>query len=212
FCFETTRQPATLLPLLGGCTAAYLISALTMRNTIMTEKIERRGVKVPDEYVADSLAQVKVGKVCTHEVRSLKTSDELGDVQRWLHSGRARAQHQGYPVLDDAGRVRGVITRRELFDPGHPHLVHIGDLLRRGPIVVFEDHSLRDASDLMVTENVGRVVVVSRDDPTHMVGILTRSDVLKANAKRIHEMRDAVREIRLRKAPNDDVPPAHAEG
>ncbi|HEX7348444.1 MAG TPA: chloride channel protein, partial [Rhodanobacteraceae bacterium] len=47
FCFETTRQPATLLPLLGGCTAAYLISALTMRNTIMTEKIERRGVKVP---------------------------------------------------------------------------------------------------------------------------------------------------------------------
>jgi len=198
FCFETTRQPAAFLPLLGGCAAAYLISSLTMRNTIMTEKIERRGVKVPSEYAADPLEQVPVGRACTREVRSLKTSDELSEVRRWMSSGRARAQHQGYPVLDDAGRVRGVITRRDLLDPDRPGLTRIGDMLKRGPIVVFEDHNLRDASDLMVAENVGRLIVVSRDDPTHMVGVLTRSDVLAANAKRIHEMRDASRQIRIR--------------
>src|SRR5699024_3259011 len=95
FAFETTRQPATLLPLLGGCTAAYLISALIMRNTIMTEKISRRGVRVPDEYTADYLRQVTVGKACTRDVVTLKTSDELGDVRGWLNSGRAEAQHQG---------------------------------------------------------------------------------------------------------------------
>ncbi|MGH8110495.1 MAG: chloride channel protein [Rhodanobacteraceae bacterium] len=198
FCFETTRQPAAFLPLLGGCTAAYLISALTMKSTIMTEKIERRGVRVPSEYVADALAQVQIGAVCTREVRSLKTSDALGDVQRWLHSGRERAQHQGYPVVDDAGRVRGVVTRRELFDTQSPGLTRIGDMLKRGPIVVFEDHTLRDASDLMVAENIGRLIVVERTNPAHMVGMLTRSDVLAANAKRIHEMRDVSREIRIR--------------
>jgi H+/Cl- antiporter ClcA len=52
FAFETTRQPIGLLPLLGGCTAAYLISLLTMRYTIMTEKLARRGTYVPTEYVA----------------------------------------------------------------------------------------------------------------------------------------------------------------
>ncbi|TAN08782.1 MAG: CBS domain-containing protein [Rhodanobacteraceae bacterium] len=200
FCFETTRQPATFLPLLGGCAAAYLISAMTMKNTIMTEKIERRGVRVPSEYVADALAQVKVGAVCTRDVRSLKTSDELGEVQRWLQSGRERAQHQGYPVLDDAGRIRGVVTRRELFSSTHARVTRVGDLLTRGPIVVFEEHSLRDASDLMVAENVGRLVVVDRNNPTHMVGVLTRSDVLAANAKRIHEMRDVSRHIRIRQS------------
>jgi CBS domain-containing protein len=169
-----------------------------MRSTIMTEKIERRGVKVPSEYAADALAQVLVGKACTREVRSLKTSDELGDVRRWMQSGRERAQHQGYPVVDDSGRVRGVITRRDLLDPDRPGLTRIGDMLKRGPIVVFEDHTLRDASDLMVAENVGRLIVVSRDDPVQMVGVLTRSDVLAANAKRIHEMRDASRQIRIR--------------
>jgi H+/Cl- antiporter ClcA len=198
FAFETTRQPEALLPLLAGCAAAYLISALTMRSTIMTEKIERRGIRVPSEYAADFLEQVQVGKVCTREVRALKTSDELGEVRKWLNSGRVRAKHQGYPVVDDAGRVRGVVTRRDLLDPDRAGLTRIGDMLTRGPIVVFEDHNLRDASDLMVTENVGRVIVVPRDDPTRMVGFLTRSDVMAANSRRIHEMRDAKREIRIR--------------
>src|SRR6202044_2916823 len=34
FAFETTLQPLGLLPLLGGCTAAYMVSSLLMRNTI----------------------------------------------------------------------------------------------------------------------------------------------------------------------------------
>jgi H+/Cl- antiporter ClcA len=55
FAFETTHQPAALLPLLGGCSAAYLVSCLMMRHTIMTEKIARRGVHVPSEYTADIL-------------------------------------------------------------------------------------------------------------------------------------------------------------
>jgi H+/Cl- antiporter ClcA len=57
FAFETTQQPHALLPLLGACTAAYLVSGLMMRNTIMTEKIVRRGVRVPSEYSADYLGK-----------------------------------------------------------------------------------------------------------------------------------------------------------
>ncbi|MDQ2889803.1 MAG: chloride channel protein [Gemmatimonadota bacterium] len=52
FAFETTRQPIGLLPLLGGCTAAFIISSLMMRYTIMTEKLARRGTHVPTEYLA----------------------------------------------------------------------------------------------------------------------------------------------------------------
>ena len=68
FAFETTLQPFGLLPLLGGCAAAYLISSLLMRNTIMTEKIARRGVRVPTEYAADFLDQVLVRVAATREV------------------------------------------------------------------------------------------------------------------------------------------------
>jgi hypothetical protein len=50
----------------------------------------------------------------------------------------------------------------------------------------------------MVGENVGRLIVVARDNPNRMVGILTRSDVMAANSRRIHEMHDATRQIRFR--------------
>src|SRR5205085_8016102 len=66
--FETTLQPLGLLPLLGGCTAAYLVSSLFMKNTLMTEKIVRRGVNVPSEYSADYLEQVLVRDVISKPV------------------------------------------------------------------------------------------------------------------------------------------------
>lgn len=53
FAFETTRQFNGLLPLLTGCSAAFLTSALFMKNTIMTEKLVRRGHHVPSEYSAE---------------------------------------------------------------------------------------------------------------------------------------------------------------
>ncbi len=198
FAFETTRQPVGLLPLLGGCTAAYLISALIMRNTIMTEKIARRGVRVPTEYAADFLEQIAVGQACTRDVRALRTSDELAEVRHWLNSGKADAQHQGYPVLDDQQRVRGVLTRRDLLDADLPGLRRIGEMLKRPPIVVSENHSLREAADHMVAENVGRLVVVAQDDPNRIVGILTRGDLLAAHGRRLKEARDAARHIRIR--------------
>jgi CIC family chloride channel protein len=52
FAFEATRQSLTLLPIFAGCTSSYLVSALLMKNSIMTEKIARRGVHVPVEYGA----------------------------------------------------------------------------------------------------------------------------------------------------------------
>jgi CIC family chloride channel protein len=68
FAFETTQQPLCLLPVLAGCTTSYLVSCLLMRHTIMTEKIARRGVRTPAEYVADALEQLLVGDVATKSV------------------------------------------------------------------------------------------------------------------------------------------------
>jgi H+/Cl- antiporter ClcA len=203
FAFETTQQPHGLLPLLGGCAAAYLVSALTMRNTIMTEKIARRGVRVPTEYAADYLEQVLVRDAATREVVSLRTSDALGDVRLLLNGGGPAYQHQGFPVVDDAGRVRGVVTRRQLLDPSHPNMRRIGDLGLRPPVVVHEHHSLREAADHMVAADIGRLIVVGVDAPHPLVGILTRGDILSAHKRRLKGAREAGRHIRIRqKAPS----------
>jgi CIC family chloride channel protein len=59
--------------------------------------------------------------------------------------------------------------------------------VHRRPAIVFADSTLRDAADHMVRENVGRLPVVERDDPRHVIGIITRSDLIAAHAKRLAE-------------------------
>lgn len=200
FAFETTRQPASLLPLLGGCTAAYLISALFMRNTIMTEKIARRGIKVPSEYAADYLEQVSVGTVCSRDVATLQTTQTLAEVRRWLAEESADTQHRSYPVVDEQGDVKGMLPRRTLLDPQWHYTLALGELLSGPPIAVSESHSLRDAADHMVAEKVGRLVVVSKDDPRKLVGIITRGDILTSHTQRLREARFKGRHIKLGKS------------
>lgn len=177
FAFETTLQPMGLLPLLAGCTAGFLVSSILMRNTIITEKLARRGVRVPMEYAADWLDRISVADACSRNVITFRGAQTAGE----LHA--VVAEHQGFPVVDDDGRLLGVVTRKNFMDrdPATP----VADLITRPPSVVFPDMSLRDAADHMVRENVGRLPVVDRSDPSRVIGIITRSDLLAAHEARL---------------------------
>jgi CBS domain-containing protein len=99
----------------------------------------------------------------------------------------AAATHQGFPVVDDAGRLAGVVTRRDFVDPSKPETLTVAELVRRAPAVIFPDNSLREAADQMVREKVGRLPVVERNAPHRLVGFITRSDLLRAHERRLAE-------------------------
>ncbi|HMJ10569.1 MAG TPA: CBS domain-containing protein, partial [Polyangiaceae bacterium] len=184
--FETTRQPIGLLPLLGGCTAAFLVSCLMMRNSIMTEKIVRRGVRVLSEYSADFLEQIHVRDCAAHPVVTLKADELLTIARVWLSSGSPGASHQAFPIVDSDGRLIGVLTRSEILG-GDATTLCVRDLLRRPPIVIHDDCSVRDAADLMAKYAIGRLPVVERSAPQMLVGIVTRSDLVHAHQRRLAE-------------------------
>ena len=188
FAFETTRQPMGLLPLLGGCSAAFLISCLFMRNTIMTEKIARRGVRVPGEYTADFLDQIQAGAASAKPVVSLGADEPLDAVRARIQAHAPGHSHQGFPVVDGEGLLVGVVTRRDLLDPERGGAQRVRDLVRRPAAVAFEDNTLREAADHMVREGIGRLPVVSRAQPRKVVGMLTRSDLLSAHRRRLEEI------------------------
>jgi CBS domain-containing protein len=161
-----------------------------MRNSIMTEKIARRGVAAPTEYVPDVLAQVLVRDAATPSPVTLTAEQTVADVRTWLSSGTVEASHQGYPVVDAGGTVVGVVTRRELQN-GAGGEKTLQNLLRRPPIVVYDDCSVREATEHMLRHDVGRLPVVRRDRSKRLVGILTRSDILAAFSRRRRQAADA---------------------
>jgi H+/Cl- antiporter ClcA/CBS domain-containing protein len=186
FTFEATRQPMALLPLLAGCTGAYLISLRTMRHTIMTERLARRGTPVITEYSADYLSRLLVRDHASYEVATLSAGQTVDTARTWL-AREDSPGHQGFPVLDVDGKVVGVLTRRDLHDPTVTGAALLQTLVRRAPLVVFGYHSLREAADIMVRAKVGRLPVVDEDGSGRLVGILTRSDLLTAHERRLDE-------------------------
>jgi CBS domain-containing protein len=185
FAFETTRQPMGLLPLLAGCSTAYLVALLLVRSSIMTEKLARRGTPIRTEFSADFLDRVLVRDGASRDVVTLSDGQTVRDTRVWLATRERATSHQGFPIVDAQGDLLGVVTRRDLLDPLMDESLTVGRLVSRRPAVVFEDNTLREAADHMVHEGVGRLPVVSREEPRKVVGIISRSDLLSAHRHRL---------------------------
>jgi chloride channel protein, CIC family len=185
--FETTLQPYGRLPLLAGCAASYLVAMLTAKNSLMTEKIASHGVRAPAEYVADPLEQVVVGDIATKPVVSLRSTQTVDSARRWLAVANEENQHQGFPVLNPAGHLVGVLTRRDLLDPRISGNRELREILFRPPKFVYDDCTARQAAHHMVNHNIGRLPVVLRSRPTQLIGIVTRSDILSAYRRQIED-------------------------
>jgi hypothetical protein len=116
-----------------------------MRNTLMTEKIARRGVFVPSEYTADFLSQILVREVASRKVVSLPEHLTLAEVRSRIAEGRPGSGYQGFPVLNDRGQLTGVVTRRDLLDPARMPADLVGALTIKNHAVIFDDNTLSEA-------------------------------------------------------------------
>jgi H+/Cl- antiporter ClcA/CBS domain-containing protein len=191
FALELTHDTGALLPVLIACAASDLVSLNLLRHSLMTEKIARRGVPIGHEYELDVLAAQTVAQVMTTDVETVPEALPLRTLFDRFHGPGRTAKHQGYPVVDQGGRLVGVVTRSDL-----PELVYqetldllvVGDILPPGPpVVAWPEEPLREAAERMLSAGVGRLPVVAPEAPDRLVGLVSRSDVLKALARRVEE-------------------------
>ncbi len=196
FALEVTYQPHALLPLLLSGGVAYLVSSLMMPTTIMTEKLARRGVKVPDEFHADPNEATTVGAVCSRNLLTLSGNQRLSEVRDWLLSGVSDSQFQGFPVLDGEGQLLGLVTRRGLLALENNPEDSLRTLLKRPPVTVSEQDSLRTAIRIMVRNNTDRLLVV--DAQQRLAGVLTSSDILKVHQRQLRHQEERKRHLHLR--------------
>lgn len=199
FAFETTMAPLGLLPLLAGCSASYLISSLMMKNTIMTEKIVRRGVRVPNEYHADYLSKVLIRDCATYDVVKLNGNDTIEQIRKWMSEGSRNSSHHGFPVVNEEEKPIGVVTRREILSPKHSTEKSIKEITIGPAVLAFEDNTISEAADLMAEYEITRLPIVNRKNTNKIVAVLSRSDILKARKKRIDETRRFQRSLNTSK-------------
>ena len=187
FALETTQQSNALVPLIASCSAAYLVSMFFMENTIMTEKIARRGVQTPDSYEPDMLEKILVRQILKTEPEVLSDEITVGDARIWLRENEEKIITNHFVVTNENANFRGIVNLADICNPKYADKLSIIRLLKNKPIFIYDDNTLRIAVNIMAREDIEMLPVVSRDNKSTITGILSYKDILSAYKFRISE-------------------------
>jgi H+/Cl- antiporter ClcA len=182
FVVELTRDVALLPGLLVACVAADAVTVLLMKRSILTEKVARRGHHVMRESIVNPLQLQRVADVMEHNVPTVPATLRVDALFHQLMAyDPVLGRRDAWPLVDDAGRVVGMLTRGDLMralDRDGSDEETALDAGTGDPVVTYPDELLDTAAARMLSHDVGRLPVVSRDDPTQLVGYLGRSGVM----------------------------------
>lgn len=186
FALETTGQSNALLPLLAACAASYFVSFFIMENTIMTEKIARRGVKTPHSYEPDILEKISVEQVIKENGIVLSEDNTVKEIKEWL--GREPEYNSNYFIISgNDGEYKGILSASTIFSHLQSDDSRVGALIRRKNISVSTGSSLRTAVEIMAKENTDVLPVVSRENHNTIIGILSYREIIASYRKNMEE-------------------------
>jgi H+/Cl- antiporter ClcA len=177
FAFELTHDANALLPLLAASSVAYGFTVLVMPRSILTEKIARRGYHIYREYGIDPMERHHVGEVMSREVQSISHTLPIG-VALERHFDMQQA-HRAYPVVRDGSYV-GMVDKDTLEAGRQRGLATTGDLFGANvPIMALAEETCRTIATRLAVHGLERLPVVVDAQSRQLVGIVSRSDLVK---------------------------------
>ncbi len=178
FVFELTRDYQVILPLMIATVVAELLAGVLLRDSIMTEKLTRRGLKVHTDYEVDVLRTLRVRDIMTPQVETLPASATVGDARALL----AHGAHGAYPIVDGEGRCLGIVARADLLRIGDADADPLLDHASREVVAVPPDDLAFVALERILEEGVDHIPVLDGD---RLAGICTRTDILRARERQL---------------------------
>jgi chloride channel protein, CIC family len=178
FTLELTHDWSCLLPMLVAATSAYLVSALILKRSVLTEKVARRGLHLTREYTTDPLE--------TFFARDVMTTDPATLVTYQRAAGVAPGETALYMVLDGNGAFTGVLPRGVLLSASGTSGATISDLAHPARVVVYSDSTLREVANAFAQHEVTRAPVVDRRTQ-RLLGEISLAQLLHARRRDIDE-------------------------
>jgi chloride channel protein, CIC family len=183
FAVELTGDFALLGPLLIATSAAYALTVLLLKRSILTEKIARRGQHVVREYSIDPFELLRVSEVMVRDVDTLPAAMPIDEAVSFF-SGETR-RHKSYPLIDSGGQVAGMVARADVLrwraESSHGGESLFDRVSDRSLTVGYPDEPVSHLADRMVVADIGRVPIVERDTQ-RLVGLVSRKDLLRIRA------------------------------
>jgi chloride channel protein, CIC family len=187
FALELTHDFNALPALLVGCVAALGVTVLLLRRSILTEKLARRGQHIAREYSVDLFELMRVGDVMAKDVPTIPAAMTVSELSHRIAIGDPLVcERQGLLIVDQAGKLAGVVTRGDLLRTPPSDVAKGATVLEAGRtdlVVSYADEPLHDAIAKMLKRDVGRMPVVAREDERQILGYLGRGEIIAARLR-----------------------------
>ncbi|MBK5108376.1 MAG: chloride channel protein [Anaerolineales bacterium] len=178
--FEMTGDYQIILPLMLATVISTLVSRLISKDSIYTLKLSRRGVNLEQGQDIDVMQAVKVKEIMTTDLDCVSPDLPLSSLAEFFNT----SHHHGLPVCDTAGNLVGIVTLQDLekalSDPGIENMKVI-DIATTGDLLVtYPEESVWEALRRLSIRDVGRLPVLENRDSHKLVGLIRRSDIVRA--------------------------------
>jgi CBS domain-containing protein len=203
FVLELTHDINVLLPLVLAVTIAHGFTVLTMRRSILTEKVSRRGYHLSREYAVDPLEVLFVRDVLRTGVEALQSSILLKELEDIIVKSYPRLSQGLYPVANSQGDFIGVLTRSDIRKYIEEQSIksssaRIADVVRSDPVKAYLDEPLTAIVNRMAETGFTGFPVVERGNPHKLLGLVSLRHLLKARVRRLEEEQRRERVLPLR--------------
>jgi H+/Cl- antiporter ClcA/CBS domain-containing protein len=200
FAMETTMQESTLLPLIAGCVTSYLVSFIFMRTTIMTEKISRRGIRMPENYRPDLLETLTIQEILngrTEPLPIIKASMTIEAAREWMErEGLSYRFNTLVVASEDRNMLVGIVSRKALYESTEAWQP-VKSLASKRTYSLYNNNQMALALEFLLKTGQDILPIQDRDTRV-LVGVLSERDVLRAFEQRFWEEQHRERYISIR--------------
>jgi CIC family chloride channel protein len=180
--FEMTRDYSIILPLMMAVAVSTVVAQLIRRDTIYTLKLRRRGVEIEEGREAALLQTITVGQAMARNFDVVSADTGVAEL---LEGISANGQPRPFPVLDHDRKLVGILTPSDIervLDKDLSALT-VQDIATKNPVTIFPDQTLEEAVRRLGSQGLRQLPVVSRHDPSVLLGLLRHSDVINASGR-----------------------------
>lgn len=183
--FELTGDYKIILPLMIACIMSSMGARQLLNESIYTLKLARRGIDIYEGKEVNVLKSIRVGDVMNPDVEVIPENLTLGTLTDKL----SRSKYNTFPVVNDHGELSGIISlldyRDLAFDRNLKDLVVAKELATPEVVTVSFDENLWDAFQKISRDDFSILPVVSPDNPSLLLGVLTRRDIIGVYQKAV---------------------------
>jgi len=178
--FEMTGDYKIILPLMITCIISSVVISQIKKESIYTLKLIRKGIDIKAGREINLLKSIPVKSVMNKKVQTLFDGLTMGRLFQII----SKSKYNSFPVIDKDNKLTGMLSFNDyseaLFNEDLKHLVIVRDIATLDVVKISVNDNIFNALEKISPRDLSILPVVSFEDDTKLLGILTRRDIMRA--------------------------------